>query len=125
MQPPAAAAAATPSIKVTIRSCKGNGRCLFFLEAPANVSIGDVKQLLCRPPHSMCSDASELVLVLKGKGSLNCHLSRSLSYMHTPSYTDLYKHTARCTTTAANTFQDVRSATRLRLLRLRSLKIPF
>jgi len=28
-----------------------------------------VKQLLCRPPHSMCSDASTLVLVLKGKGA--------------------------------------------------------
>ena len=73
MQPPAAAAAAAAappsSIKVTIRSCKGNGRCLFFLAAPANVSIGDVKQQLCRPPHSMCSDASTLVLVLKGKGA--------------------------------------------------------
>jgi len=75
MQPPASAAIAAPpadkpsSIKVTIRSCRGNGRCLFFLEAPATGSIDDVKQLLCRPPYSVCSDSSTLVLVLKGKGS--------------------------------------------------------
>jgi hypothetical protein len=33
------------------------------------MTIADVKQLLCRPPHRMCSDASTLVSVLKGKGA--------------------------------------------------------
>jgi hypothetical protein len=28
-----------------------------------------VKQLLCRPPHITCSDASTLALVLKGKAA--------------------------------------------------------
>jgi len=73
MQPPAPAAnKALPAdmpdaIKVMVRSSRGDSACLFVVEAPASGTIADVKQLLCRPPHSMCSHASTLVLVLKGK----------------------------------------------------------
>ena len=42
---------------------------MFVVDTPASGKIADVKQLLCRPPHSVCSDASTLVLVLKGKGT--------------------------------------------------------
>ena len=77
MQPPSPAAntarqspaVAPDAIKVTARSSRGDGSRLFTAEVPASGTIADVKQLLCRPPHSMCSDASTLVLVLKGKGA--------------------------------------------------------
>ena len=75
MQPPSPTASGTPpvvapgAIKVTVRSSRGDGTRAFVVEAPASGTIADVKRLLCRPPHSMCSDASTLVLVLKGKGA--------------------------------------------------------
>jgi hypothetical protein len=79
MQPPAPVAntarptpAVVPDvIKVTARSSRGDGSRLFTVEVPACGAIASVKQLLCLPPHSMhvCSDASTLVLVLKGKGA--------------------------------------------------------
>jgi len=73
MQPPAppgqSSGGASDVIKVTVRSSRGDGSHLFVLDAPASGTIADVKQLLCRPPHCACSDASALVLVLKGKGS--------------------------------------------------------
>ena len=82
MQPPSPAAntarqspaVAPDAIKVTARSSRGDGSRLFTVEAPACGTIADVKQLLCRPPHTMCSDASTLVLVLKGKGVVACAL---------------------------------------------------
>jgi hypothetical protein len=59
---------APDAIKVTVRSSRGDVTRAFVVEAPVScTTIADVKQLLCRPPHSMCSDASTLVLVLKGK----------------------------------------------------------
>ena len=75
MQPPSPAAntarqspaVAPDAIKVTARSSRGDGSRVFTVEAPASGTIADVKQLLCRPLHS--SDASTLVLVLKGKGA--------------------------------------------------------
>jgi len=57
---------------VTVRSSRGDGARAFVVEAPASGTIADVKRLLCRPPHSMCSDASTLVLVLKGKRAAVC-----------------------------------------------------
>jgi hypothetical protein len=59
--------------KVTVRSSRGDGTCTFVVEAPASGTIAEVKQLLCRPPHSMCSDPSTLVLVLKGEGAAIAH----------------------------------------------------
>ena len=67
LEPPAAAPV---SIKVTARSCRGDGTRLFAVEvAAADGTIADVKRLLCSTPHCMCSDAAALVLVLKGKGA--------------------------------------------------------
>jgi hypothetical protein len=42
---------------------------VLVVEAPARGTIADVKRLLCLPPHSVCSDASALELVLKGEGA--------------------------------------------------------
>jgi hypothetical protein len=92
MQPQSPAAnSATPAvapdaIKVTVRSSRGDGTRLFVVEASASGTVADVKQLLCRPPHSMCSDASTFVLVMKGKGgrasiaraSHRCHVIYSI-----------------------------------------------
>ena len=80
MQPPSPAAntarqspaVAPDAIEVTARSSRGDGSRLFTVEAPASGTIADVKQLLCRPLHN--SDASTLVLVLKGKGVVACAL---------------------------------------------------
>ena len=55
-------------IKVMVRSSRGDGTRLFAVESPASGTVADVKRLLCHPPHSLCSDASALVLLLKGKG---------------------------------------------------------
>jgi hypothetical protein len=60
---------APDAIKVSVRSASGDGTRVFVVEAPASGTIADVKRLLCCPPHSMCSNASALVLVLKGKGA--------------------------------------------------------
>jgi hypothetical protein len=62
-------AGAPDAIKVTARSSRGDGSRLFTVEAPASGTIADVKRLLCLPPHSLCSDASALELVLKGEGA--------------------------------------------------------
>jgi len=73
MQPPSPAAnaartaVAPAAVKLKVRVSGGDGTRVFVVEAPASGTIADVKRLLCRPPHSMCSDASTLVLVLKGK----------------------------------------------------------
>ena len=74
------------SIKVTIRSCRGNLNCSFFLEVPANSSISGLKQLLCRPPHSLCSDASFLVLVVNGDCAVEMLrlIARSQIHVHVP-----------------------------------------
>ncbi len=76
MQPQSLAAnLATPAvahdaIKVTVRHSRSDGTRLFVVEVSASGTIEDVKRLLCRPPHSIgCSDASRLVLVMKGKGA--------------------------------------------------------
>ena len=82
MQPPSPIASSTPpvvalyAIKVTVRSSRGDGTRAFVVEAPAGGTIADVKRLLCRPPHSMCSDASTLVLVLKGEGAAVARVSQ-------------------------------------------------
>jgi hypothetical protein len=47
----------------------GDGSRVFVVEAPARGTIADLKRLLCLPPHSVCSDASALELVLKGEGA--------------------------------------------------------
>ena len=93
MQPPSPTASSTPpvvapdAIQVTVRSSRGDGTRALIVEAPASGTIADVKQLLCRPPHSMCSDASTLVLVLKGKGAAvaamraRCSFSPAILFM--------------------------------------------
>ncbi len=61
--------AAPDAIQATVRSSRGDGTRVFVVDAPADGKIADVKQLLCCPPHSVCSHASTLVLLLKGKGA--------------------------------------------------------
>jgi hypothetical protein len=75
-QPPPTANTAPPApvlapdaIQVVVRSSGGDGSRVFVVEAPARGTIADVKRLLCRPPHSICSDASALELVLRGEGA--------------------------------------------------------
>jgi hypothetical protein len=51
---------------------------VFVVEAPARGTIADVKRLLCLPPHSVCSDASALELVLKGEGAAVARAQRCL-----------------------------------------------
>ena len=73
-QPAPAANTARPvlaphAIRVAVRSCGGDGSRVLVVEAPARGTIADVKRLLCLPPHSVCSDASALELVLKGEGA--------------------------------------------------------
>jgi hypothetical protein len=81
MRRPAAAAAAAPpplllqpvlapkAIQVAVRSSGGDGSRVLVVDAPARGTIADVKRLLCLPPHSICSDALALELVLKGEGA--------------------------------------------------------
>ena len=65
---PAASTALAPgAIQVAFRSSGGDGSRVFVVEAPARSTVADVKRLLCLPPHSVCSDASALELVLKGE----------------------------------------------------------
>ena len=75
-QPPPAAITARPApvlapdaIQVAVRSSGGDGSRVFVVELEARGTLADVKRLLCMPPHSVCSDASALVLVLKGEGA--------------------------------------------------------
>ena len=79
------------NVKVAVRSSGGDGSRVFVVDAPACGTIADVKRLLCCPPHSMCSDKSALLLVLKGEGAavavcsqfeLNLMLSHSGSILH-------------------------------------------
>ena len=56
---------ASNSVKVAVRSARGDGTRVFVVSA-ASSSVAEVKQLLCRPPYSLCTDASLLVLVVKG-----------------------------------------------------------
>ena len=89
MQPPSPTASSTPpvvapdAIQVTVRSSRGEGTRAVIVEAPASGTIADVKQLLCRPPHSMCSEASTLVLVLKGKGAAVARALQPGNLLHT------------------------------------------
>ena len=66
-------AAPHDAIKLTVRNSRGDASQLFAVEAPASSTIADVKKLLCRQPHNICSNASALVLVLKGKGCNAAH----------------------------------------------------
>ncbi len=70
MRPPSAAAGGdVPShtIKVVVRSSRGDGSFSYIVDAPASCTVASFKQLLCHPPHSACSNTSILVLVIKGK----------------------------------------------------------
>ncbi len=73
-QPSPAAYTACPApepdaIQLAVRTSGGDGSRVFVVEASARGTIADMKRLLCLPPHSMCSDASALELVLKGEGA--------------------------------------------------------
>jgi hypothetical protein len=61
--------AAPDAIKVLVRSSRGHGSRVFVVEAHTSGTIADLKRLLCRPPLSMCSLESSLVLVVKGEGA--------------------------------------------------------
>jgi hypothetical protein len=70
MQPHSAAAdgaVAPHEISVVVRSSRGDGSFVYAVEAPASCTIASFKQLLCRPPHSVCSDVSMLALAMKGE----------------------------------------------------------
>ena len=82
-QPAPAANTARPvlaphAIRVAVRSCGGDGSRVFVVEVPVRGTIADVKRLLCLPPHSACSDASALELVLKGEGAAVARAQRYL-----------------------------------------------
>ena len=66
------------AIPVAVRSSGGDGSRVFLVEAAARGTIADVKRLLCLPPHSLCSDASALELVLKGEGAAVARVQRCL-----------------------------------------------
>ena len=66
------------AIQVAVRSSGGNGSRVFVVELEARGTIADVKRLLCMPPHSVCSDASALELVLKGEGAA---VARALHFL--------------------------------------------
>jgi hypothetical protein len=70
-QPSPADLAAAPNAtrRVVARSGCGDGSRVFVVDAPSRGTIADVKRMLCLPPHSVCSDASALELVLKGEVS--------------------------------------------------------
>jgi hypothetical protein len=70
-QPSPADLAAAPNAtrRVVARSGGGYGSRVFVVDAPSRGTIADVKRMLCLPPHSVCSDASALELVLKGEHS--------------------------------------------------------
>ncbi len=70
-QPSPADLAAAPNAtrRVVVRSGGGDGSRVFVVDAPSRGTIADVKRMLCLSPHSLCSDASALELVLKGEDS--------------------------------------------------------
>ncbi len=70
-QPSPADLAAAPNAtrRVVVRSGGGDGSRVFVVDVPSRGTIVDVKRMLCLPPHSVCSDASALELVLKGEDS--------------------------------------------------------
>ncbi len=71
----------TPASKVTVRSARGDGTRLFVVNAAIG-SVAEVKQLLCRPPHSLCTDASFLLLVAKGDSATIVLRLIALSQIH-------------------------------------------
>ena len=64
---------APSAIQVAVRSSGGDGSRVFVVEAPECGTIADAKRLLYLPPHSMCSDALTIELVLKGEGASVAH----------------------------------------------------
>ena len=66
------------AIQFAVRTSGGDGSRVLVVEAPARGTIADVKRLLCLPPHSVCSDASALELVLKGEGATVARADRCL-----------------------------------------------
>jgi hypothetical protein len=63
-----------PNAKVFVRSSRSGGDRLFPVDVHASGTAADVKWQLCQPPHSMCSDVTQFVPVLKGKGGAICIL---------------------------------------------------
>ncbi len=67
-----ASAACSVQLQVAIRNARGDGLRTLIVklgtEASAqNLTIGKLKEIICKPPHSICADgASSLALVLKG-----------------------------------------------------------
>ena len=102
--PPAASNAhsllAPDAIHVAVRSSGGDGSRVFVVEAPARGTIADVKRLLCIAPHSVCSEASELELVLKGEGA---------AVEHAPLFVILLTCISRCGNQAASCAMMLRS----------------
>jgi hypothetical protein len=66
---------------LAVRTSGGDGSQVIVVEAPARGTIADVKRLLCLPPHSVCSDASALELVLKGDAAAVARAHRSLLFV--------------------------------------------
>jgi hypothetical protein len=61
-----------PSVIVMIRTSSGGGTRLIRIEVPASITIAGLKQKLCCPPHSLCSDSSAVVLVSAGRVKRRC-----------------------------------------------------
>ena len=70
--------------KVIVQSSRGDGSRLFVVDVSTSRTIADVKRLLCLSSHSFCSDASQLVLVLKGEGDILfvCDIARIVTSLY-------------------------------------------
>jgi hypothetical protein len=88
------------AIQLAVRTSGGDGSRVFVVEAPARGTIADLKRLLCLPPHSVCSDASALELVLKGEGA---------AVEHAPLFVILLTCISRCGNQAASCAMMLRS----------------
>jgi hypothetical protein len=87
MQPPSptveasSPAVPTQAVNVAVRDSRGCGCQLVLVYAALSGTIADVKRLLCLPPHSVCSDASALQLVLKGEDAAVARVLRYLIFV--------------------------------------------
>ena len=54
------------AMRLKVRSAGGDGRRALFASVSPSDTVETLKKIVCSCPHSLCSDACSLVLVLKG-----------------------------------------------------------
>ena len=69
-----------PSVSVMVRTTSGGGTRLLRIDAPASITIAGLKQMLCCPPHSLCSDSSAVALVSAGRVKRRCARSSTSAF---------------------------------------------